>query len=917
MPKRRWIDLARYDGAEALIAVNCPPDQSNRLVFRGFHRNNLSKFGFEQVADGVWIGSGATFNTSQLREWFPGFDPQRDIKEVDSDAFVIGYEDLDLDNDPTSDIATQQSSTPSLAEQAAAVRRGADPDRVAAILAEYPLESIQQTDRVADTAAGSAQLHALGVVSSNESDRAEQKQAAISRVEADLVKGRARFKELHEKVLDAISDNDILVTFNGDPLHALRGSLQYLKSTIEIHARNLQLLRAPLVSIAADEPVEQEQLAVKRPRKNPEKVRERIEDAGEKIGGARKDFYKSTLSVADLEGMNDRERLELVKKENIWPTPDFDKLRADGVDARVALFIQALRRDTPPAVTRAAEAHAYTKMVSGLRAATDELKSFDDLQRFHELLAKHGLMHIEVSQHSTRYSIPDELNALSLDFTKFYRFKDRYLFNPHQGYRAAKMAYEGSRYTIGGVSYSPRELNSDQFYDFLNARKTALAEARRKTQVTSAGDEQKLPTERPHLAKLVRSGAPEDRDGADIHPDRFLSDFGFRGVEFGNWLPQDERQEVLNRAYDAFTTLSLLLGVDKKAMSLGGTLALGFGSRGRKGALAHYEPSRTVVNLTRLNGAGSLAHEFFHGLDDYCCKILKKQHGLRLPESIYYASEMYLRSEAAGRGSRVTLVEADTRRIPSYAENLLPLANLVNSFGQRPTRVDEVIAQAELHIKHMWSHLQRSVREIYFHQSPQQSREALQELTESLVEDLREQFFAAEEIQPLAPGETHPFIAHLRADTVPMRGHEHHYSRHMRVVENLLATMPMMHAIGLRKNEDAAKKSGQFRVPCKTTFLKNAELLDEKRQKPYWGTVRELAARAFESYIEDRCRDRGWRDDYLVHGTLPPGFQPDQFSIYPQGVERTLINEAFDNYMEVVREVLSPAASSTPKFKMG
>ncbi|MDR6398002.1 LPD1 domain-containing protein [Herbaspirillum seropedicae] len=916
MPKRRWIDLARYDGAEALIAVNCPPDQSNRLVFRGFHRNNLSKFGFEQIADGVWLGSGASFTTAQLREWFPGFDPQRDIKEVESDTFVIGYEDLDHNDDETLDIARQQSSTPSIAEQAAAVRRSVDVGRVAAILAEYPLEFLQQTFKASDVAQAGAQLHALGVVGINDSERAAQVEAAIGRVEADLVKGRARFQQLHERALDAISDSDILVTFNGDPLHALRGSLQYLKSTIEIHERNLQLLRAPLVTTGAEVPVEQEQPPAKRARKNPDKVRERIEDAGEKIGGARKDFYKSTLSVADLEGMNDRERLELVKKENIWPIPDFDKMRANGVDARIALFIHALRRDTPPAVTRAAEAHAYTKMVSGLRAATDELKSFDDLHRFHELLAKHGLMHIEVSEHSTRYSIPDELNALSLDFTKFYRFKDRYIFNPDRGYRAAKMAYEGSRYTVAGVAYSPRELNSEQFYEFLNARKMALADARRKTQVTSAGDEQKLPTERPHLAKLVRSGAPEDRDGTDVHPDRFLSDFGFRGVEFGNWLPQDERQEVLNRAYDAFTTLSLVLGVDKQALSLGGTLALGFGSRGRKGALAHYEPSRTVVNLTRLNGAGSLAHEFFHGLDDYCCKIFKKQHGLTLPESVYYASEMYLRSEATGRGTRVTLVEADTRRIPSYAENLLPLANLVNSFAQRPTRVDEVIAQAELHIKNMWLQLQQSIREIYLHQSPQHSREELQELTESLSGDLRDRFFAAEEMPPMAPGEMHPFIVHLRGEVVPRRGCEHHYSRHMRVVENLLATMPMMHAIGHRKNEEAAKKSSQYGEPCKTTFLKNAELLDQKRQKPYWGTVRELAARAFESYIEDRCRARGWRDDYLVHGTLSPEAQPDQFSIYPQGVERALINESFDNYLEVVREVLSPAASSTPKFKV-
>ena len=30
-----------------------------------------------------------------------------------------------------------------------------------------------------------------------------------------------------------------------------------------------------------------------------------------------------------------------------------------------------------------------------------------------------------------------------------------------------------------------------------------------------------------------------------------------------------------------------------------------------------YEPLRKVINLTKMHGAGSLAHEWWHGLDDY------------------------------------------------------------------------------------------------------------------------------------------------------------------------------------------------------------------------------------------------------------------------------------------------------------
>lgn len=47
------------------------------------------------------------------------------------------------------------------------------------------------------------------------------------------------------------------------------------------------------------------------------------------------------------------------------------------------------------------------------------------------------------------------------------------------------------------------------------------------------------------------------------------------------------------------------------------SLAIGFGSRGRSGASAHYEPARKVINLTKMKGAGSLAHEIGHAFDHY------------------------------------------------------------------------------------------------------------------------------------------------------------------------------------------------------------------------------------------------------------------------------------------------------------
>jgi len=111
------------------------------------------------------------------------------------------------------------------------------------------------------------------------------------------------------------------------------------------------------------------------------------------------------------------------------------------------------------------------------------------------------------------------------------------------------------------------------------------------------------------------------RKGENVDAENFRSSFGFRGVEFGNWVQQGkgkkERQWMINNAYDALMDLSNIVNAPPEAMSLNGSLGLGFGSRGRGKASAHYEPDTIVINLTKTKGAGSFAHEWFHALDNY------------------------------------------------------------------------------------------------------------------------------------------------------------------------------------------------------------------------------------------------------------------------------------------------------------
>jgi|GEM_PF-6542991 len=125
------------------------------------------------------------------------------------------------------------------------------------------------------------------------------------------------------------------------------------------------------------------------------------------------------------------------------------------------------------------------------------------------------------------------------------------------------------------------------------------------------------------LNNRVRQGK-NHREGRDIPEYIFQKTFGFRAGEFGNSVPHKERQEMLNNAYDALMDLAAAIDVHPKALSLDGKLAISFGARGLGGinaAMAHYEPNLTVINLTRKQGAGCLAHEWFHALDHHLGKL--------------------------------------------------------------------------------------------------------------------------------------------------------------------------------------------------------------------------------------------------------------------------------------------------------
>lgn len=116
--------------------------------------------------------------------------------------------------------------------------------------------------------------------------------------------------------------------------------------------------------------------------------------------------------------------------------------------------------------------------------------------------------------------------------------------------------------------------------------------------------------------RFYRQG-PDHRLGADVDFVDVRRRFDFRSIEVGRWVKTGERVRAAALFHDALCDLMVILQGNETLISLRGTLALQYGTGGRPGVSAHYEPGRRTFALAKNAGPGSIAHEWFHALDHY------------------------------------------------------------------------------------------------------------------------------------------------------------------------------------------------------------------------------------------------------------------------------------------------------------
>lgn len=365
----------------------------------------------------------------------------------------------------------------------------------------------------------------------------------------------------------------------------------------------------------------------------------KIQDFGQKIGGAKKDLaqeYSARIALITNESLLSQ---PLSKS---FPRPDFVKMYAQKlIDADSAIklrFLYESIRKKP--ISRGLRSWAENTMplITLIKSGLNNEESFSYNSRFQTP----GFQNYEAMMKATNFPeeefnpfpfriIPPSEWSMSREFAVAkgqsiaYRNRDitecvKWINeNITEGKTPSRQEFEIRYYTVSKERFicpkgKPRivivkGLTPEEARDWKLNKHDDLEKKYREIRFVP---NERNDWNRPRLGK-------DYRQGKDISPEVFASVFPFRGVEFGNWVNQLERAACLNEAYDALSELAGLLGIDNRAISLENTLAMAFGARGSGKAMAHYEPDKRVINLTKTKGAGSLAHEWFHALDNYIC----------------------------------------------------------------------------------------------------------------------------------------------------------------------------------------------------------------------------------------------------------------------------------------------------------
>ncbi|MBN1156719.1 hypothetical protein JXA85_03825, partial [Candidatus Woesearchaeota archaeon] len=409
--------------------------------------------------------------------------------------------------------------------------------------------------------------------------------------------------------------------------------------------------------------------------------------------------------------------------------------------------------------------------------------------------------------------------------------------------------------------------------------------------------------ERPHLDHIDRTG-PEYQKG-NVSVDMFADIFGFTGGEFGNWVPQDERQKILNMAYNGLMDLATVLNLPPKALSLNGKLSIAFGARGHGGkvsAAAHYEPDRAVFNLTRIKGAGAVAHEWFHAIDHYFGLQDKGKELEKTEAGIITLSDVKKYFLSHGHSYKSALRPELLEAFNGIVSTLMKQPREVTVDVEKKKKLLEDRTKSMIYYLTMYRQYLEKGRTWGKKREPS-TPEQLKRY-DGLVEKIKNGDYGPEVEYPTkergwrgasVTRKTYQNILEIDKIYKEALG----FSQLKKGASLTTATQYVSVLDALKSDIKKLTKDNKVIQEVNTDYYNSAREIDQMRSSTYWSTPHEMMARAFESYVEGKLEEKNQLSQYLVHSTNNKAYA--NLRPYPEGVEKVRIDEAFDKLFETIQ----------------
>ena len=388
---------------------------------------------------------------------------------------------------------------------------------------------------------------------------------------------------------------------------------------------------------------------------------------------------------------------------------------------------------------------------------------------------------------------------------------------------------------------------------------------------------------RPQIQKVERINS-NIRNAVKTTGNDILNNFGFKGGEFGNWVSQTERQEFLNYAQNAFTDLAIALDIDASSLGQNNEMNIAFGSRGKglTGAVAHFEPEKRVINMTRLKGAGSLAHEYGHSIDNYLSRCGGYNENGMATTNIRNPKLSDNMKNAIDNVINAIKYNISTNQEEINKKNGIYEKGRRNSLNTHLSYLDNLFNGNQITYKYNKKTKQREQTKIAVTDEQKQKYQEIRKILEDGKLEAKRTFIGKS-----------------------LSNNDFEYAAPIEKLKILYKEV-----VGRKINNDTIYWLYRYGQPTKqvtqikseSAFSKSAVELDRTtgRKSSYYSKTEEMWARAFEAYVADKLKSKGITNTYLVHSVNNNEYA--LFNPFPAGEERNKINKAFDNLIQTMKE---------------